>query len=255
MAQYIDYAEYYDFDHAMVEDIPFYLSYARDCGSPILELACGTGRVLISMAEEGFTIYGLDSSENMLALCRRKVEDKALGDRVHLFEADMGSFQLPRQDFGLCYIPVRAFMHLFTQRDQLGCLVGAFDHLRPGGRLIVDLYAPDFARLAQAPNQPFAFRKAYSLPNGHRVIRQDRFVQVDLAHQITYTEMRFEEYSTGGELVRQRSVPVYTRFTLRYELQLLLERSGFVAEDWFRDYTRRPFDGSGEIIAVARRPE
>ena len=61
MPQYIDYAEYYDFDIATVPfaDISFYLEYAHQCGSPILELACGTGRVLIPLAKAGFEMHGL----------------------------------------------------------------------------------------------------------------------------------------------------------------------------------------------------
>jgi ubiquinone/menaquinone biosynthesis C-methylase UbiE len=75
MLRYIDYAEYYDYDNAALPfaDIPFYLHYARQCGSPLLELACGTGRVLIPLAQAGFELYGIDISANMLAVCRRSV--------------------------------------------------------------------------------------------------------------------------------------------------------------------------------------
>ncbi|NIO00161.1 MAG: class I SAM-dependent methyltransferase, partial [Anaerolineae bacterium] len=67
MPRYVDYAEYYDHDHVggpMTEDIPFYIGYAEETGGPILELACGTGRVLIPIAEAGFKVHGLDLSEN-----------------------------------------------------------------------------------------------------------------------------------------------------------------------------------------------
>ena len=177
-----------------------------------------------------------------------------LTDRVHLTKADMTAFELPRRHFALCYVPVRSFMHLFTQEAQLACLRRACEHLRPGGRFVVDVYAPSFRRLAQEPNGPFAFRKAFDLPNGHHVIRQDRFVRNDLAQQVTFCDMRFEEYEAEGALVRQRTVPMHTRYTFRYELQLLLERAGFEVQDWYRDYARNPYDGTGEIIAVATRP-
>ena len=124
MPQYIDYAEYYDYDIASAPfaDIPFYLHYAHRCGSPILELACGTGRVLIPLAKAGFEMYGVDFSENMLAVCHRKVMENGLTDRVHLSRADMASFDLPRKDFAFVYIPVRSFMHLFTFANQISCL-------------------------------------------------------------------------------------------------------------------------------------
>ena len=144
MPKYVDYAEYYDFDHDTQIDVEFYLDYARQCGSPILELACGTGRVLVPLAEMGFEIYGVDLSENMLAACHRKVRDKQLVDRAHLTLANMATFDLPRRGFALVYVPVRSFMHLYTQDDQLACLRRAYEHLRPGGTFIVDVYAPDF---------------------------------------------------------------------------------------------------------------
>jgi ubiquinone/menaquinone biosynthesis C-methylase UbiE len=255
MAEYVDYAEYYDFDHDTTVDVSFYLDYAHQCGSPILELACGTGRLMIPLAEAGFEVYGVDFSENMLAICRQKVAERHLQDRVHLVQADMADFELPRQDFSLAYIPVRSFMHLFTQHHQLSCLSRVYDHLRPGGHLIVDVYAPNYHRLADEPDGPFVVRKEYDLPNGHHVIRRDRFVRNDVVRQIQYYEMRFEEYDSRATLVRARTIPMDTRYTFRYELQLLLERVGFEVIDIYRDYERNPYDGTGEIITVSRRPE
>ena len=76
MSEYVDYAEYYDFDHDTKFDLEFYLEYARQCGGPILELACGTGRLAIPIAEAGFEIFGLDLSANMspFAAQRSKVK-------------------------------------------------------------------------------------------------------------------------------------------------------------------------------------
>ena len=252
--EYVDYAEYYDQDHATRVDIPFYVDLARQCGSPILELACGTGRVAIPLAEAGFEVWGIDLSENMLAVCRAKVEQHHLSDRVHLALADMAAFDLPCKGFALAYVPYRSFMHLFTQRDQISCLERVHRHLRPGGLFVVDLYAPDLSFLAGEPDTPFTPGPEYDLPNGHHVIREHRSVQSDIANQIQHSELRFREYDAAGVLVRERTVPLYTRYTFRYELQLLLERAGLEVVDVYRDYDRHPYDGTGEIIAVARRP-
>ena len=139
MPEYIDYAEYYDYDTASMVDAPFYLDYARQCGSPILELACGTGRLLITLAEAGFDVYGIDSSENMLSVCRRKIDEKNLAPRVHPTLADMADFELERRDFALAFAAFRSFMHLYTHEDQRACLQRTFQHLRDGGYLIIDL--------------------------------------------------------------------------------------------------------------------
>jgi SAM-dependent methyltransferase len=255
VAEYVDYAEYYDFDHDTQVDVEFYLDYAHQCGSPILELACGTGRLVIPLAEAGFEMYGVDLSENMLAVCRRKVGAQHLADPVHLTLANMACFDLPCKAFALAYIPVRSFMHLFTPRDQLSCLQSVYRHLRPGGYFIIDVYAPDFRHLAKEPNGPWVVRREFDLPNGHHVMRRDRFVWNDIVYQIQHYELRFEEYDAAGALVRERTVPMDTRYTFRYELQMLLERVGFEMVDLFRDYDKNPYDGTGEIIAVTRRPQ
>jgi SAM-dependent methyltransferase len=253
MGTYVDYAEYYDVDHDTQIDIAFYLEYARQWGSPVLELACGTGRVLIPLAEAGFEIYGIDLSENMLARCRHKVAERGLDDRSHLALADMAAFDLPRRDFALAYVPVRSFMHLHAQEEQLACLRLTYEHLRPGGVFIVDVYAPDYRLLAQEPDRPFSLRRESALPNGGRLVRSDRFVRNDRVAQVQHYEIRFQEYDRGGALARERTLPLSTRYTFRYELQLLLERAGFEMVDVYRDYDKNPYDGTGEIIAVARR--
>ena len=139
--QYVDYAQYYDHDHRdTVPDFEFYLDYARQCGSPVLELACGTGRLLIPLAESGIEMTGVDLSENMLAVCKHKVEDRQMAERVTLVHASMADYDLPRKDFSLVFIAFRSFMHLYNQQDQLACLRRTFEHLRSGGTLIIDLY-------------------------------------------------------------------------------------------------------------------
>jgi SAM-dependent methyltransferase len=189
----------------------------------------------------------------MLSLCRRKATQKGLADRISLIRADMTAFDLPRKDFALAYIALRSFMHLYTQADQLACLRRVYEHLRSGGYFIVDIYTPIFEQLAQPPDSAFFVKHEFELPNGNHVIRRDRFVRNDVVDQIKYTEIRFEEYLPSGELMRERTLPLNTRYTFQHELGLLLELTGFECLDFFRDYEKNPFDGTGEIIAVARR--
>lgn len=254
MPEYIDYAEYYDFDHDTKIDIDFYLNYAQQCGSPILELACGTGRILLPVAEQGCVIHGVDFSQNMLAICQQKVGAREITDLVSLTCANMAAFDLEEKNFALAYIPVRSFTHLFTQEDQLSCLRHTYNHLRAGGTFIVDVYAPHYKIMSQRPDGQFITQKEFELPNGNNVIRKDRFVRNDRATQIQYTELKFEETNPDGVTVREKIVPMDTRYTFRYELQLLLEKVGFEIKSVFRDYDKNPFNGTGEIIMVAQRP-
>jgi SAM-dependent methyltransferase len=189
----------------------------------------------------------------MLAICRTKVENKNLTDNVHLSLATIAEFDLPRVDFTLAFIAVRSFMHLFTQQDQISCLRSVHQHLSPGGLFIIDIYAPDFEKLAEKPNQPFTDRKDFDLPDGHHVVRYDRFIKNDLKNQIQHSEIRFEEFDQTGTLIRRLTLPMDRRYTFQYGLQLLLEKTGFEVLEFYRDFDKNPYDGTGEIITVAQR--
>ena len=105
----------------------FHLSPCSDfrshfCG-PVLELDCGTGRVLIPTAREGIDITGIDLSEHMLDICRTKLaqESDEVQARTRIVRADTRDFDLGTQ-FKLMTIPFRPFQHLITVEDQLACL-------------------------------------------------------------------------------------------------------------------------------------
>lgn len=255
MTPYDGFAKYYDFDHAFTVDIDFYLDFAKQCQPPILELACGTGRVLIPLAKAGFKIYGVDICENMLEVCRGTVNQYRLEKQVHLSLADMAGFDFPHKDFGLVLTALRSFMHLLTQADQLSCLRRVYDHLRPDGYCILSVMAPDPQKLAEKPGEVFVVRREFDLSNGHHVVRKERLVKHDVVNQVHYFEFKFEEFDTAENLVQERFVPLYLRYTFPNELQLLLETVGFQVVNIFRDYDRNPYDGTGEMIVIARRPQ
>lgn len=86
------------------------------------------------------------------------------------------------------------------------------------------------------------------------MIRRDCHIRNDVINQVQYAEIRSEEVDSTGSLVRERESPLNTRYTFRFELQLLLEHQGFEVVDIYRHYDRNPYDGTGEIIAVSRPP-
>ena len=250
---YTPYARYYDLAHPAMSDVPFYLRYASHCGGPILELACGTGRLIIPLAEAGYEVTGLDLCEEMLAVCRARVSAHDLSDRITLVQGDMSSYALARKDYALASVPLRSFCHLFTQQDQTGCLRCTADHLKSGGILIVDTFAPFYRVLAQEHEGDEIRRREFALPGGNSVVQWERFLSNDLANQILHFSFRFEERLPSGELVNNAEVPMDLRYTFRYELQLLFERAGFEVTDVFRDFEFSPYDGTGEIIMVGKK--
>ena len=143
--EYMSIAELYDHVVPYRErgDVGFFVEAARESGGPVLEVGCGTGRVLIPTARAGIEITGLDLSPHMLAICREKLktESQDVQSRIRLVEGDMRQFELGRT-FRLVTLPFRPFQHLTTVEEQLACLGCLRRHLAEGGKLILDIFKP-----------------------------------------------------------------------------------------------------------------
>ena len=258
---YVEYEFVADFyDHIVPyqnrPDIDFFVDEARSSGGPVLEVGCGTGRVLIPTARAGLEIVGLDLSENMLAACRQNVarEPSDIQNRVQLVHGDMRNFDLGRQ-FALATIPFRPFQHLISVEDQLSCLACVNRHLVEGGRLILDVFNMDVRRLAGGRDEgEVGEEPEFLMPDGRRVFRRHRNWNWDLADQIFDAEIIY--YVTYLDGHRDRLVHKFKfRYLFRFEAQHLLARSGFSVENLFGGYDRSPYGSRypGEMIFVARK--
>ncbi|UCD19698.1 MAG: class I SAM-dependent methyltransferase [candidate division WOR-3 bacterium] len=245
-------ARLYDYEvKDFVRDIPFYVEYAKECGGDVLELGCGTGRVLIPIAKEGIKITGLDASERMLAIARKKVEsENTLRKNVTLVHGDMKSFKL-KEEFSLIYIAFRSFQCLLTKEDQVTCLACVLEHLAKGGYLIVDLFAPRHDLLAQS-KVTLDLGTFYDEERGLHITRRSE-VQYDLAKQ-TLHEDRVYEWKDGSGKACRDVWSYEIAYLFRYESELLLEKCGFRVDNVYGDFDKSPYDYySGEQIFVARK--
>ena len=153
-------AEIYDAVYADVDDAAFWRGMAEGAvAGPLLELGCGTGRVLIPLARAGFEMTGLDLSPQMLEVCRAKLADEPedVRRRVTLVTGDMTSFELDGR-FAAIFCAFNSFHHLRTIEQQMGCLERCRRHLLPGGVLVLDLFNPDPA----PPDGPESARRRAS---------------------------------------------------------------------------------------------
>lgn len=133
-------ARYYDKICARAFDTRFFDGYASKTGGPILELACGTGRILTSIAKLGFEVVGLDLSSDMLEVFREKIsKDKDLANRVELVCGDMESFDLKRK-FNLIFISNSSFLLVESDSGKLNVLNCMARHLSDDGLCIIDNY-------------------------------------------------------------------------------------------------------------------
>ena len=237
-------------------DVEFFVEAARDAGSPVLELGCGTGRVLIPTARAGIEIVGLDRSPQMLAVCRQHLldEPESVRNRVHLVEADMRDFDLGRK-FTLATFPFRPFQHLLTVEDELSCLATVHRHLVDGGRLILDLFNPSLDALATRPlGEEYGEEPEFTTPDGRRVIRRHKTVAQDRASQIGHFELI--HYVTHPDGRQERLVQAFPlRYLFRFEAEHLLARAGFEVEHLYADYDKGAYGSKhpGELLFVARK--
>src|SRR5450631_181250 len=125
-------------------DVAFYVEQARESGGPVLELGCGTGRILIPTAQCGLSCVGLDASSEMLAVLRDKNPPK----NVELVNGRMETFDLGDRRFQLVTAPFRAMQHLLDVEAQLETLENVRRHLASGGAFVFDVFDPKLDRMA-----------------------------------------------------------------------------------------------------------
>ncbi len=255
--EYGELAEFYDWvvPYRERQDVAFFVDMAREARGPVLEIGCGTGRVLIPTAREGIEIVGLDGSESMLSVCRGKLgqEGPEVRDRVSLHQGDMRDFNLERK-FPLVTLPFRPFQHLLTIDDQIACLTTIHRHLTKDGRLILDLFHPMLERLVgQQYVREFEAEPEATLPDGRKFIRKGRAMARDLANQLLDIELEHEITHPDGRKER-RTQSLTIRYFFRFEVEHLLARCGFEVEHLYGDYDRSDFGTKypGELLFVAK---
>ncbi len=254
MVDFDRFARFYDAEYEGFDaDLAMYLGFAERVGSPILDLGCGTGRVLIRLAQAGFQVTGLDISGAMLEIARRKVAGQGLGERVRLVQADMRDFAIGQQ-FHMAFCAINSFMHLETQADQLAALRCWRRHLRPGGLLILDLFPPGPDLLMDEDGRLTVQRTWTEPDTGITVIKQYTR-QVDLAEQTVYVQFIFDELMPDGTW-RRTLMPFTMRYLGRFEAELLLDKAGYAVEAIYGSWELDPFESdSDRMIFVARRRE
>lgn len=250
-------AEAYDTVYVSRQDIDFFVEMAERCGGPVLEVGCGTGRVLIPTARAGHRIVGMDLSDQMLDVCRRKIRAEAgeVQDRTELVRGDMREFDLG-QRFALVTIPFRPFQHLITPEDQVSCLTCIHRHLEPGGRLVLDLFNPSMPMLTdESKTREWANEPDMTLPDGALLQRRIRIAGRDYFRQIQHCEIIYYTTTPDGRTDRQvHAFPM--RYLFRWEAEHLLVRCGFEIEALYAGYDKSSYGTKdpGELIFVARKP-
>ncbi len=248
-------AQYYDVLYGgFDDDVPMWETLTEDADGPLLEIGCGTGRLLLPLAQGGYTLTGIDLSETALSAAQAKLNVAGLSPKVTLVSADMRDFDLPHKNFAVAIIPLNTLMHCHSTDDQLATLRAVQRHLQPHGQLIVDIFQPDPTLLAEVDGRLYFEDEVTDEITGHTLQWYWRH-DIDLAEQMRHLTYILDEIDAEG-IVRRARIPFSLRFIYRYEMELLLHLSGFTPVALYGDYDLSPFDShSPRMIFVAEKTQ
>jgi len=249
-------ANFYDLDQRNVvqDDIPFYIERAKRIQGDVLELACGTGRVLLPMAQAGINVWGLDLSKEMLDQLDPKKSrlDQNVKDRIHTIHGDMSNFDLERK-FSLIIIPFRGFQALTTNEQQKSSLQIIHRHLVDDGLFIIDVFRPyaqlDESWMLQDEIEDWTYS---DLNTGINVKRTNKRTKIDVEKQIIYPELIY--YITDQNGKEERIVePLALKYYYEEQLRELLLSNGFEIVEEMGYYDGRSIKDGPELIYVCKK--
>ena len=246
-------AQYYDLLYEdRLEDIPMWQDLAEAAKGPILELGCGTGRILLPLLQAGYQVDGIDIADVALAACRAKIKAGGFEKQSQVYQADMRNLVLSQKAYALIFSPINTFMHNLNQDDQLATLQAIYQHLKPGGLVVLDLYHPQPQLLAEADGR-LQFVEEFSDQLTGNTVQWYSTRHLDLSEQIQDVTFMLDEIGLDSQ-VRRQSISFSMRYLHRFEVELLLKICQFQVRDVWGDYDMSPFNKqSPRMIYLAEK--
>ena len=233
------------------DDYPFYRFLIESNPGRVLDLGCGTGRILSRLARDGIEVAGVDSSTEMLEICRAKLY--ASGLEASLLHGDIRNFDMG-STFDSIVIPGFTFQLLLEDREIEACLDSCLRHLEPSGQLVLPTYIPWEmleSGLARKPLQKK--RESERNPKGERFVAWQGW-EIDRFKQLLHLTNRFQHLDSEGRVLIEEDRSMTLRWHLPYDMQGLLQEHGFGDISIYGDFTFDPPESDSEsIIYVARR--
>jgi SAM-dependent methyltransferase len=232
-------------------DVEFHVSYSLDAAGPVMEMGCGTGRLLIPIAQEGVDIIGVDGEPSMLEIAERKLALANPSGQVQLIKGDLQTYRAEVR-CKLILVAYRTFLHLTEPGLMRRSLEMMHTNLDEDGLAIISFFDPSLEfideYLGPLESSPVKIVQTFAHPTtGGPVVMSNRR-SVDPETQLVVTESIFEE--EGGEIT---TVPLTLRYLFRPEMESLLALCGFEVEALYGDFFRGPYHYGGEQIWVVRK--
>lgn len=247
-------ARYYDAENASkIDDLPLYDALAAEVGGPILDVGSGTARLLIHLAEQGYTVTGIEPSPPMFTRAQRKVaqQSSVIQERITMHQTDIMGYE-PTGRFELITVSFHAFMHLRTQEEQIAALECFREWLTEDGLLVIDL--PNVGHLYSTPdNGSLILEQTFVEPESGRTVMQYSVTELDRAAQRIYITWIYDELAEDGT-VKRTVAPLSMRCFFPAEMALLLRAAGLDLDTMYGDYEMGPFeDGCPLMTVIAQR--
>lgn len=250
-------ARYYDQAYAGKEDLvdrDFYVDLAKRIGGPVLELACGTGRILLPIAREGIAIHGVDLSVSMLAVLRQNLqrEPKDVKELVSVIEGDMRTFRSNRE-YPLVIIPFRPLQHMYTVEDQIAALKTAAFHMEKDGILAFNVFFPKHHLIDAGIGEELLELEwqVKSAPEKimRRFLRKESLDKINQNFTATFIYRTYEK----GKLVLEETAPLKMSYYTYPHLQALFLLAGLETMEEYGSFDRKPLDNDAqEMIFLLR---
>lgn len=246
-------ARYYDAEvGGRIDDLQLYSELAQRYGDPIFDVGCGTGRVLLHLAQEGYHVHGIDDSRAMLDRLDRKVAALPhLAEYIHYFEGDVLRLETT-QRYQLVLLTYNALMHFHEQSVQIALLQKLHSITAQEGLLVLDLPNAGETFATQETDAILLDREFVEPESGHLVMLQSQSY-LDRTTQLLHVTWIYDEITGDGTLKRLR-VPHILRYFFYPEIKLLLERCNFNIIGVYGNTDGDPFQDGCERMLIYAQP-
>jgi len=240
------FARLYDWEHdGYRADLDVHVGFARRFGGPVLELACGTGRLVEPVARAGFAITGVDSSPQMLERAKQRLDRHGL--TAALIEQRIETLSLVTR-FRTIIVALDSFGLMLTREHQLMALQAAKRHATHDGRLILDV-ANGNLRGSGEPAEELVHDLTLPDPDSGRPITKVVLRRPRPAEQVDELMFFYDEQDERG-YVRRSMIELKLRWFTRFELELLLQSAGWQVEEVYGDYDLGPFGSNSDRLLI-----
>ncbi len=240
---------YEELDGKRTIDQAFYLEQARNANGPILDLGCGSGRLMLPMIAAGCEVVGVDSSEEMLRRLRVALEDgtgRSQVVRSSFEDLDVHSLQNLHSGYSLIICTFNSFLHLMDQTSQIGFLTNVRSLLRDGGRFILDLVSPASHEMFLAAETDRELEHSYYDAAMGETVESWLTIRNEILLQTGSLDRDYVVTSNKGE-VRNPTSSVQYRWTYPTEMRLLLMLAGFNEIEVFGDFAYGPLTFESDV--------